>query len=110
MIEKTLAELEARIKQAAPADERQKQELIELIAQLKNEIGALDETHEALATQIARQTDRSAQEATSKPRNPQALQRAIDDLSSSVTEFEKSHPHLVQVVNRIATTLSNLGI
>jgi hypothetical protein len=38
------------------------------------------------------------------------MELSLKGLSSSVEGFEKSHPQLVQVVNRICTTLSNLGI
>jgi hypothetical protein len=31
-------------------------------------------------------------------------------LQSSAEGFEKSHPKLVEIVNRISSTLSNLGI
>jgi len=35
---------------------------------------------------------------------------SLEGLSSSVEGFEKSHPKLVQIVNAISNTLSNLGI
>jgi len=38
------------------------------------------------------------------------LRLSLEGLSSSVGELEKSHPRLVQIVNAISNTLSNLGI
>jgi len=38
------------------------------------------------------------------------LQLSLNGLTSSVEEFEKSHPKLVQIVNAISNTLANLGI
>jgi len=34
----------------------------------------------------------------------------LQGLKSSVDELEESHPQLVQIVNAISNTLSNLGI
>jgi len=52
----------------------------------------------------------SAHEATRGELNPQLRELSVRGLQSSVEGFEKSHPHLVEVVNRISNTLSNLGI
>ena len=43
-------------------------------------------------------------------KNPELLKLALEGLASSVEGFEESHPHLVQIVNSICNTLSNLGI
>jgi len=43
-------------------------------------------------------------------RNPELVRLSITGLSRSVEGFEKTHPKLVQAVNSICTTLSNLGI
>ena len=42
--------------------------------------------------------------------NPALVQLSLKGLSSSVQGFEGSHPRLVQLVNSLCTTLSNLGI
>jgi Domain of unknown function (DUF4404) len=42
--------------------------------------------------------------------NPQSLEHSLLGLRSSVDGFEQSHPKLVQIVNSISNTLSNLGI
>jgi hypothetical protein len=38
------------------------------------------------------------------------LELSLQGLGSSVEEFERSHPKLVQIVNAISQSLSNLGI
>ena len=43
-------------------------------------------------------------------RDPALVETSLKDLSQSVAGFEESHPKLVQAVNSICTTLSNLGI
>ncbi|HEY1660781.1 MAG TPA: DUF4404 family protein [Verrucomicrobiae bacterium] len=39
-----------------------------------------------------------------------ALKEPAEQLRSSLTEFEQSHPKLVQAINSISNTLSNIGI
>ena len=62
------------------------------------------------ARSIAVFAETSANEAISEQKNPELLKLSVQDLSASVDGFEQSHPELVQIVNRICTTLSNLGI
>jgi hypothetical protein len=42
--------------------------------------------------------------------NPQLRELSNQGLLSSVEGIEQSHPKLVQIVNNISSTLSNLGI
>jgi len=48
----------------------------------------------------------------SNPRaaKPATAEAFLEGLGQSVEGFEKSHPRLVQIVNGISNTLSNLGI
>jgi hypothetical protein len=81
-----------------------------LLARLKTEVGALSKTHGEQAESIAGFAQLSAHEATRGEQNPQLRELSVRGLQSSVEGFEKSHPHLVEIVNRISNTLSNLGI
>ena len=110
MIQDTIAKIEERLRQSGPADEAKRAELLALLASLKAEVGRLSETHAAQAQSIAGFTAVSAHEATREQRDPRLVQLSLKGLASSVEEFEASHPRLVEVVNRICTTLSNLGI
>src|ERR1700722_13716466 len=110
MIEDTLAKIEARLQSTDSLSEDKRRELQELLAKLKSEVDALSKTHSEQAESIAGFTEMSAHEATREQQNPQLLRLSLDGLASSVEEFEKSHPKLVQVVNAISNTLSNLGI
>jgi hypothetical protein len=85
MIEKTIGEIEVKIHAEAIGDDR-KRELLQLLAKLKTEI------------------------ATSEKQNLQPLKNSVEELRLSVEGFEQSHPKLVQIVNSISNTLSNLGI
>lgn len=110
MIHDTLTNIEARIRSSEAMPGEKKEELLKLLATLKGEVGELSKTHDDEARSIAGFTDLSAHEATRQKPNPQLLQLAVDGLSASVAGFEKSHPRLVQIVNSISNTLSNLGI
>ena len=110
MIRDTITKIESKLQQSSAVSPDSRQELLDLLAQLKTEIGALAESDARQAEMIAGHTEFSTREAMSTKKDPEVLQRSLDDLSQSVQGFESSHPRLVEVVNRIATTLSNLGI
>jgi hypothetical protein len=110
MIEDTIAELEARIERTESVKPENKAELLRLLTSLRAEIASLPSTHREDAQSIASFTTLSAQEALREKKNPKLMQTALEGLSSSVAELEKSHPALVQAVNRICETLANLGI
>ena len=110
MIEKTIGEIEAKIRGADAVSEERKHELLQLLHTLKSEVGTLSKTHDEQAKSIAGFAHVSTHEATRKHQNPESLQHSVAGLRSSVDGFEQSHPKLVQIVNNISNTLSNLGI
>jgi hypothetical protein len=110
MIENTLKNIEARLQQAESVRPETKAELLKLLATLKSEVAALSRTHAEEAESIAGYTAVSTHEATREEKNPALLQHSLEGLSTSVQGFEQTHPRLVQIVNSICTTLSNLGI
>jgi len=110
MIQDTLSKLEQRLQQSGSMDSATRSELLGLLASLKSEVAGLSQTHADQAQSIAGFTAVSAHEATRSERNPELVQLSLKGLSSSVEGFEKSHPRLVQLVNSLCTTLSNLGI
>jgi uncharacterized protein YoxC len=86
MIENTISEIEAKIRGADEVSDEHKRELLQLLAKLKTEIAA------------------------GQNQSLQPLKNSVEELRSSVEGFEKSHPKLVQAVNSISNTLSNMGI
>lgn len=110
MIEKTISEIEARIGGAESVSPTHKQELLNLLSTLKTEVAELSKTHGEQANSIAGFVQLSANEATRTEPNPQLREISNQGLLSSVDGFEQSHPKLVQIVNSISNTLSNLGI
>lgn len=110
MLLDTLSKIEAKLQNAHSIKEEQRNELLKLLSTLKGEVTSLSRTHDEQAQSIAGFTQLSAHEATREEKNPELLQLSLKGLSSSVDGFEKSHPQLVALVNRICNTLSNMGI
>jgi queuine/archaeosine tRNA-ribosyltransferase len=110
MLEDTIGKIEARIQNAETIKEDRRRELLQLLATLKAEVAELSKTHGEQAQSIAGFTQLSAHEATRAEQDPQLLKLSLEGLASSAAGFEESHPRLVQIVNAISNTLSNLGI
>jgi hypothetical protein len=110
MIEDTIGKIEAKIEGAEAIKEDRRRELVQLLGTLKAEVAELSKTHGEQAQSIAGFAEVSTHEATRTEQNPQLLKLSLQGLSSSVAELEESHPRLVQIVNAISHTLSNLGI
>ena len=110
MIEKTIGEIEAKIRSAEAVSEDRRRDLLQLLGQLKAEIGPLAKADDERARSIAGFAQVSAHEATRARQNPESLEHSLKGLRSSVDGFEKSHPKLVDIVNSISRLLSNLGI
>ena len=110
MIEDTIGKIEARIEGAETIKEERRRELLNLLGTLKSEVAELSKTHEEQAQSIAGFAEVSTHEATRNEQNPELLKLSLEGLGSSVQGFEESHPRLVQIVNAISSTLSNLGI
>lgn len=110
MIEKTITEIEERLRGLGTLDGTRKQELLELLGKLKAETGTLERTHGQQAKTIADSLSASTRAATSGEKSPESVQNSVEGLRTSVEGFEQSHPKLVHVVNSLSNMLSNLGI
>jgi len=110
MINKTINEIEAKISGAESVSVERKAELLNLLGTLKTEVAKLSETHGEQADSIAGFASLSAHEATRVDQNPELRELSIKGLQSSTGGFEQTHPRLVQIVNAISKTLSDLGI
>jgi hypothetical protein len=110
MIRETISKIEERLRTSDTLSDQTRQELVGLLATLKNEVTELSKTDAEQANRIAGYAETSAAAAIQRDRDPEDLKSSLDSFSTSVEGFETSHPGLVQIVNRIATMLSNLGI
>ncbi|MGV8059699.1 MAG: DUF4404 family protein [Smithellaceae bacterium] len=110
MIQERLDKIEEKLKQSKTVEESDKAELLTLLVTLRTEIAELARTHHEQAESIVRFAELSAHEATRKEKSPTLFNLSIEGLTSSVREFEISHPRLAGIINRLSTMLSNLGI
>ncbi len=110
MIQDTIAKIEARLASAEQMPPEKRAELLALVAKLKEEVQSLSQTHADDARSIAQFAALSTHEATRDNIKKPLLETSLRGLARSVEGLESSHPKLVDVVNRICTTLSNLGI
>jgi hypothetical protein len=110
MIDDTVSKLEAQLRAASNLSPERKTELLQLLGNLKTEISELSKTNLEEARSIAKFAEVSALEATRTAKNQKLQDLSLEGLRSSVEGFEESHPKLVQVVDSISRTLSNLGI
>lgn len=110
MIDDTIRKIEGKIEAAESITPERKSELLQLLGTLKSEITTVSDQDREQAESIAGFTERSTYEAMRSKQNPELLDLSLKGMSRSVEGFEKSHPQLVQIVNSISQTLSNLGI
>ena len=110
MIEDTIKKIEQRVQESNSLQPDKRADLLQLLGTLKEEVHDLAITDDEQAQSITRFFDLSTHEATRSGKNPKLLKLSVDGLSASVDGFETSHPKLVALVNRICTTLSNLGV
>jgi hypothetical protein len=110
MLQDTISKIEGRIQNSGAVNDTHRAELLELLGRLRGEIATLSKTHQEQAESIASFAEVSAQEATRETKNPETLRHSLGGLESSVGEFEKTHPKLVSIVNRLASMLANMGI
>ncbi len=110
MIPERLANIEATLRKSANIPEDTRQQLLDLVAGLKAEVAPLVATHEEHAHEIADSAQAAVEAAVRRDEQPQEAAEALEGLAASVREFEVTHPRLVAIVDRLALTLSNMGI
>lgn len=110
MIARTIEKIQAQLDAADKMDPLRREELLKLLTELKDEVNELAKTDSERAQSIASFADATAHEATRKEPNPELLDISVKGLTTSVNEFEQSHPKLVQLVNSFCQMLANMGI
>ncbi|HTG44221.1 MAG TPA: DUF4404 family protein [Verrucomicrobiae bacterium] len=94
MLEETISRIEERLRAANSLPSAERAELEDLLQQLRREAGSLA---------LPKASDETFTE-------DETAHSAISRLEQSLTEFEATHPHIVGLVNRISSMLSNMGI
>lgn len=108
-MEHTISRLEEKIDRASLTEEQRK-ELLKLTGDLRREVGILADADRDTAESIAGFAQAATHEALRNNSNPKLQKLASEALSSSVEDFEQTHPKLVEVVNGFCTMLANIGI
>jgi hypothetical protein len=109
-IKETISRIEERLKSNEGLNADQRAELLTLVAELKNEVASLAETHTEDAHSIAAFTETSVREAMRTEKNPELLELSVGAMKLSARRFEASHPTLVGLINAIGQTLWKIGI
>ena len=110
MISERLAKIEAALRDNNAIPEAARQELLGLLAGLKAEVTPLVATHSDSAHQITGSAESAVQATMKREEQPEHAAQAVQGLAASVRQFEATHPRLVEIVDELALTLSNLGI
>jgi len=110
MEQNTIEKIEEKIQSNSSLTEKNRSELLNLLATLKLELTKFTDEHAEHAESITGFIERLTHEAMRREKNPDLLKHAVDGLSASVKGFEVSHPQLVETVNYISNTLANMGI
>lgn len=108
MIQDRIAKIEATLHSAADLSPATREQLLALLADLKAEVAEIPSEQSAQAQTIALSADAAFASAAGPA--TETAPAALRELRASVEGFEASHPRLVAVVDRIALTLSNMGI
>ena len=101
MIEDKLEKIEERIRQSENMNDENKDSLLALLSELKEEINTSSSKVE---------TDLKKDISGINDEDEGIIQSAFNDINEKITDFEESHPKLVQIVNSICTQLSNSGL
>jgi hypothetical protein len=110
MINERLAKIETTLRNSPSIPETARQELLDLVAGLKAEMTPLLATHAETAQEIAGSAEAAVDASVQKEEQPERAVEAVEGLVISVRAFEATHPRLVEIVDELALTLSNLGI
>ncbi len=103
MIEETISKLEARLKSSSALPTASRDELLQLLGTLKQEVADVAKAHGGDTEHIIGYTPvRADAPSRSEPLN--------DQLRNFVASVETSHPQFVQILNRITEILADLGI
>jgi hypothetical protein len=92
MLENTLHKIEDLLKSSSQLTESKRQELLNLVAELKAELVGLSQIEREKALQMVQQ-----------PQHAKGLERSIE-------EFELSHPRLYEIIKDLSVSLNGLGV
>lgn len=109
MIADTIARIEKRLAESS-LDPAEKQRLVDLVAQLRQELDALPADSAEKASSVASFAEVAAQEATRGEKNPDLVAHATQGLEKAAHGLGRGYPGLTRIVNQLCELLSDTGI
>lgn len=110
MVQETLKKIEKTVREAPQASADTKEELLELLGELRAELEVLETTHAEEARNIASFTEQATRESTRPPSGKLGGEEARAGLTEAVVKFEATHPRLGSLVRAICDSLAAMGI
>ncbi len=104
----TIKEIREKLTEDSSINAEKKAELLGLLDELNHEMSSVESPEHAAI--IAGNIKRSAEEVIKAEKDPDLIEKSINDLNDSVMEFEVSHPKLFESVNNISAMLASMGI
>ena len=105
-----LLQLEARIHESPDLSPQQKEELLQLLGELKEAMAEESVSPPVHTPGAVCVPDLAVSEGARQDTPQHPVRTAMEDLSTSVQALEASHPELVNTVRTISTVLTNMGI
>jgi hypothetical protein len=99
MIEDRIRNIETRVESSANLPAPAKAELLELLAAMRAELGAVNREHLA-----------QAEGGAGGAQHGESLDDSLGAVTGTVRALEATHPRLADLANRLAAALSNMGI
>ena len=110
MPDRTIERIREEIAEANIPDSR-KDQLLDLVDELKEELDKIAAEHHDDAVHIATHAEELSKAATDENGvDQEQVEVSAAELRDAVSDFEITHPQLVKVINGISMMLSNLGI
>ena len=110
MSKDTLERIRQRIDSSPNLKVDERSELLGLLVELDDEIGAIPEHLQEEARSVAGYTELAAHEALRLRQSAELQQLTIHALEHSVEDFYQEHPQLARIINRFCNLLSSMGI
>jgi hypothetical protein len=110
MISERLAKIEDTIRNARDVPDATRKELLSLVADLKAEAMPFADSRGETAEASAGTVETSVISTVRRGEAPDKAAQVMAELADSVRAFEATHPRLVELVDQLALTLSNMGI
>jgi len=107
-MKKTLQEIKLKLSDDNLISEDKKRDLLVLLDELEEEISNIGpgDYIKTISSHVKKSTD----VVTLEVKNPDLIEKTLNELKSSVREFEASHPKLFENVNNISAMLASMGI